>query len=418
MTTPLAQLRKILVVEDTPVNAHMLLAMLRKTNVLFPVETVVAESLAAARQRLAAETFDIALLDLNLPDSKGLATLTAFQATGTGMPVVIITAEDDLEVAVRAISQGAQDFLVKGHFGADLLAKTIHCSIERSAYEEQVETERKHQLTILQKQTQVLAEERNRAETYARQLVQTEMLRALGELTGGLAHELNQPLNIMKIICQSVLRDVEKGQFQEEDAATELPELIAQLDRMAGIIEQMRCFTQAAHEKQVEEVSIGRLLENILRIFRPQLHAEQIELSEEIAPELSDITADPQRLEQALVNLLTNAMEAVNRCAHASKRITLRARAADLAGSAVIIEIEDNGDGIAEAVRHKVFQPFFTNNQALPPDGQPSAGRGLGLSIAHAIICDHQGTIELDSTVGEGSTFRITLPMARMNDSI
>jgi PAS domain S-box-containing protein len=234
------------------------------------------------------------------------------------------------------------------------------------------------------------------------QLVQSEKLTALGELTAGVAHELNQPLNGIKIISQSILRDIEKNRFEEEDIGKDLTEIVNQVNRMAEIIGHMRIFTRQTEGTTEAMIDINTVVEGPFTLLGQQLQNHNIEVTMEFAPDLPKVMGDPIRLEQVIMNLITNARGAVESSGQENKRIEIRTYQNDIQQE-VVTEVKDNGGGIPEDLREKIFQPFFTTKE-------PGKGTGLGLSVSSKIMEEHKGRIELESKVGEGTTFKVMLP--------
>jgi len=235
------------------------------------------------------------------------------------------------------------------------------------------------------------------------QLVQAEKLSGIGELTASVAHELNQPLNVTKIICQSILKDIEKDRFNQKSAIQDLPEIIAQIKRMAEIIDHMRVFSRRTEGNIEEKTNLNIVVENALTFLKQQLKAHNITLIKNLAPDLPDIKADSIRLEQVFMNLITNARHALENSKEEERRIEIKTYSNNDM-SAVVVEIKDNGPGMPQDVRDKIFESFFTTKEA-------GKGTGLGLSLANKIIEEHSGKIEVESKLGEGSTFKVILPL-------
>ena len=233
-------------------------------------------------------------------------------------------------------------------------------------------------------------------------LVQSEKLSALGELTAGVSHELNQPLNGIKIISQALLRDIKKNRLEEEELEEDLTEIVKQVNKMAEIINHMRIYTRNTEGNSSEMIDISTVIEGPFKILDQQLKTHGIEVVKEFAPGLPEVMCDPIRLEQVFMNLIANAKGSVESCGKENKRIEIRAYESDDSQS-VEVTVKDNGEGIPEHLRQKIFQPFFTTKE-------PGKGTGLGLSVSHKIIEEHRGRIELESKVGEGTTFKVILP--------
>jgi len=242
------------------------------------------------------------------------------------------------------------------------------------------------------------------------QLVHTEKFTALGELTSGIAHELNQPLNIVKIICQTFLKDIQKNRFDVEELKGDLPEIVKQMDRMATIIEHMRAFVKQEDGSISESVNVTSIIRNMFDFVAQQLRSHNIDLIEDLAEDLPSIRGNSNSLERVFFNIMTNARHAVKVSEKSEKAISVRTYLSE-DKKEVIVEIKDTGDGIPEEETSKIFQPFFTKKQALAPDGKPMQGSGLGLSTAYGIIKNHKGRIEVDGNLGQGAIFKIFLPV-------
>ncbi|KWT74992.1 sensor histidine kinase [Candidatus Magnetominusculus xianensis] len=235
------------------------------------------------------------------------------------------------------------------------------------------------------------------------QLIQSAKLAALGELTAGVAHELNQPLNGIKIVCQSVLKDIQKGRHNPDELNEDLTDIVKQVDKMAAIIDHMRVFTRRSEAMNTELLDINTVVEEPFKLLDQQLRNIGIKITKTLAPGLPRVKGDVIRLEQVLINMITNARNAMRDDKKTDKRLIISTYPAG--DSSIDILVEDTGAGIEDAVKDKIFQPFFTTNE-------PGKGTGLGLSVSKKIIEEHNGTISVESTVGKGSVFRITLPTA------
>ncbi len=241
-------------------------------------------------------------------------------------------------------------------------------------------------------------------------LCQAEQSRALGEMTAGLAHELNQPLNTAKIICQSIVRDLEKERYDKEYLQHDLHDILGGIDRMAGAIDHMMIFSQQAEEAIENNVDINQMLENSFKFTEQQLKDLNIELVKELSPDLPKVAGNSILLEKVLLSIINNAREAVRKSDKVNKIIKIRT-CTDSYRKSIEIEVIDNGVGIPEDIRGKIFQPFFTTTDALSATGKPTEGPGLGLAIARRIIENHQGNIKVESVVGEGTMFTVLIPV-------
>jgi signal transduction histidine kinase/ActR/RegA family two-component response regulator len=240
--------------------------------------------------------------------------------------------------------------------------------------------------------------------THAR-LVQSEKLAALGELTAGVAHELNNPLTAILLYA-----DLLQQRPLDAETTADLEKIAVEARRSAKIVRGLLDFShQRAPERK--PLQVNDILRRSLELIRYELSSHGVEWVFDLSADIPMTMADPHQLQQVFINLLTNAWHALNtveRKGHLTIRTRLAAQAAishGKGGPAVIqIAIEDNGPGIMPDAQKRVFDPFFTTK----PEGQ---GSGLGLSICHGIITEHGGNIWVESQPGLGATFFIELPV-------
>jgi len=227
-------------------------------------------------------------------------------------------------------------------------------------------------------------------------LAQTEKLAAMGSLLAGVAHELNNPLGVIAGQTELLRRSL------EGEPAGRAAKIATAADRCARIV---RNFLALARQRPTERgwASLKQVVEEALELVAYSLTSAGIEVVTDHAAELPRLWADPHQLHQVVVNLITNAQHALLRRPSPRRLVlTLGRRDADR----VFLEIADNGPGIPAAVVARVFEPFFTTKS-------PGEGTGLGLSLCRGIIESHGGTINLESTPGEGTLLRIELPVGR-----
>jgi histidine kinase len=242
------------------------------------------------------------------------------------------------------------------------------------------------------------------------QLIQAGKMATLGEMATGVAHELNQPLSVIKTASSFFMKKIgRKEPIPDGTLETLAREIDGHVDRATKIINHMRQFGRKS-EGDLKPVLVSDALQSAFELFSQQLKLREIEVVWQIESDLPPILADIGRLEQVLINLLTNARDAVEkRWAGAtplfpgSKRITLCA--AYRAGK-VLVEVRDTGDGVPEAIGDKIFEPFFTTKTV-------GEGTGLGLSISYGIVKEFGGSIEVDPEDGGGACFRLVFPAAQ-----
>ncbi len=230
-------------------------------------------------------------------------------------------------------------------------------------------------------------------------LFQREKLAAMGSLLASVAHELNNPLAV--ILLQADL-------LQEETAREPLAGSVAEITQAAMRCERIvRQFLTLArqHTPELAAVDLNTLLTDILELLAPAFRVDMIAVELRLAPDLPCLWADPHQLQQVLVNLLTNAQQALRDVA-VPRRLTLTTLC-DSARTQITLEVEDNGPGMLPQVQARIFEPFFTTKP-------PGVGTGLGLPLCLGIIEGHGGTIQVRSEPGRGTTFQVVLPVAEV----
>ena len=238
------------------------------------------------------------------------------------------------------------------------------------------------------------------------QLIQASKMATLGEMATGIAHELNQPLSVIKTASSFLIRKVIRGQqIKEEILKTMAEEIDGHVDRASSIINHLREFGRKSEVKK-EVVDVNEPLKRALDIFSQQLKLREIEVVTRFGENLPSILANSNRLEQVFINLLINARDAIEEKIEKSltKDITKRIILATFAENGkVTISVKDTGLGIPASVLDKIFEPFFTTKKV-------GKGTGLGLSISYGIVQDYEGTIRVKTAENEGSDFIVQFP--------
>jgi len=230
------------------------------------------------------------------------------------------------------------------------------------------------------------------------QLVQSAKLAALGEMAAGVAHELNSPMTVIIGTAQLLLRDQpEDGELLEDIVNCGL--------RCKRIIQNLLTFSRQ-DQQPFAETDLNAEVEGVLGLMKFQIDQQAIQIRTRLDPQLPSIHANGQQIQQVLANFLVNARDALEGVERAEKCITISTGSRrEGRRRVVVVSVEDNGVGIPAAHLEKIFTPFFTSKEV-------SRGTGLGLSVSLGIAQSHQGTIEVDSQPGRGSTFSLVLPVA------
>jgi len=246
-----------------------------------------------------------------------------------------------------------------------------------------------------------------------RQIQQSEKLAVIGQLAAGIAHQIGTPLNVISGSAEYLMMEM-KG---DTDKARELQVIIAQADRITSLIRQLLNFARPAR-LELGVVDVNELLRLVLRLIEPQISKEHIRITADLAEDLPPIAGDANQLEQAFLNIIVNAWQAMPD----GGTLTIKTRGkgpgvsslgcsgslhpaytVSLDAYFVEVSIADTGCGIPPENLSYIFSPFFSTKEL-------GKGTGLGLAVSQRIIQDHQGTIEVESQLGQGTVFIIKLP--------
>ena len=231
------------------------------------------------------------------------------------------------------------------------------------------------------------------------QLVQAAKLATLGELTTGVAHELNNPLNNIGLFVGNVIDRVMLGERDGERLVGDLEKAMEQVRKATEIITHLRTFGRAA-PISLESVDVAEAVNRALALTSEQLRQRGIDVELDLAPDLF-VLGNPIQLEQVFINLLTNARDALSDDVE-EKRITITA---GREGERIRIMFADTGPGIPGGLEQRIFDPFFTTKEV-------GTGTGLGLSITYGIVKEHGGQIAVANGSRPGACFEIELPVA------
>ncbi len=367
----------ILLIEDNPGDARLLRETLADAHGS-AIALAHASDLRAGLARLAQGGIDGVLLDLGLPDSEGLATFAAVQGHAVDLPIIVLTGLDDEELAERAVREGAQDYLVKGQVPAVLLCRSVRYAIERKRAEK------------------ALREMEIRARTQ-------ERLASLGQVATGIAHEIRNPLSGLNIYLSMLDTMVAEGKGLDDEARRMAATIVAQLRSASGkieaVINRVMDFTKP-RAPRLSPVDINFAVAEAFALSKTLLAKRHVRLTTALCQQLPPVRADLPMMEQVLLNLVTNAAQAMEKMP-GTRDIRI---SSFRDGDAVVVTVADSGPGVPEALREKVFDPYFTTR---------IDGSGIGLSICHRIVADHGGTLTVGASALGGAEFRMALPAHR-----
>jgi signal transduction histidine kinase len=336
-----------------------------------------ANRLSKGLEQLETEAIDVVLLDLSLPDSQGLDTFTRIHTQNPQMPIIVLSGLSDEKVSIKAVREGAQDYLIKGQVDGNLLTRAIRYAIERKQAEEHMQ--------------------------------QQERLVAVAQLAGGVAHDFNNYL--MSIMLHTHMLAHMPDVPAEAKAIAET--ITSESRRAAQLVRQILDFSRRSM-MEAEPLDLVTFLDETVPMLCKSL-SENIQLLVETREGECVVKADPARIQQVLMNLALNAQDAMPR--GGKLRIDLYKVKAmpgeqhnvekmwftDLPpGEWACLAVSDTGVGMTEEIRSHLFEPFFTT--------KGPERTGLGLAQVYGIVKQHEGYIGVDTELGRGTTFRIHLP--------
>jgi len=241
-----------------------------------------------------------------------------------------------------------------------------------------------------------------------RQLAQSSKLSTLGEMATAMAHEINQPLTLISLAAEGILRDIEKNRVDMSLLPQDIEDIQRNVKRIDRIITHMRTFARQPGEFRVVEPV--QILDNAFIIVGEQFRAHSISVSRHIRENLPPIEVDPNQLEQVFINILTNARQVLDEKGETAERAGESFQKQLVCsifreGDYVVFGFEDNGSGVPDEIKTRIFEPFFTTKEA----GQ---GTGLGLSIAYGIVTQSlKGRIWVEDNEMGGASFKVALPI-------
>ncbi|NDJ22575.1 response regulator [Nostoc sp. B(2019)] len=415
---------KILVVDDTPANLEVICETLGDAG----YEVITAIDGDRALKRIQTNPPDLILLDVQMPGIDGFETCQRLKAdpTTANIPIIFMTALSDTDSKVKGFDLGAVDYVTKPFQEQEMLAR-VKTQLQLWQLTKNLEQH-------IAERTAELKTALNQLHHSQLQLVQSEKMSALGNLVAGVAHEINNPVgfiagnlqpaqeyvqNLLQLIAlyqqelphpsatlQAAIEEIDLEYLQED-----LPKLLISMregvNRIRNISTSLRTFSRSDCDRPIP-FNIHEGIDSTLMILQHRLKANEFRPAIEVIKHYGDI---PQiecyvgQLNQVFMNILANAIDALEEVAQKRiNQITICTQITD-DPQLVQLRIQDNGIGMSQQVKQRIFDHLFTTKEI-------GKGTGLGLAIAYQIVTEkHNGSLDVNSTLGQGTEFIITLPV-------
>lgn len=377
--------KEILLIEDSLAEARLLREFLQAAkSKQFSLTHV--KRLQAALEELRSRSFDIILLDLTLPDSQGLASLAPLNKIAPSLPIVVLTNTNDEDLAIEAVRQGAQDYLVKRQVNTEVLVRSLLYAIERKQATEAMRSANETLQAQFQERTVELAKAQ-------------EANQVTSEFVSMLSHDFRNPLTT--ILLSTGLLEYNDHRLTKETKLTHFQLIRSAIANMNNLLEEVLLIGKA---------DVGKLQYNLtefsLEPFCRQLVSEfQLSISDRHQLIFSSFGEFPEQLwdESLLRHILTNLLSNAIKYSPAGGLIKFEVTSQ---AAVVIFKIQDSGIGIPQEYQEQLFQPFTRaeNTDTIP-------GTGLGLAIVKRCVEAYKGQITVNSEVGRGTTFTVILPL-------
>jgi signal transduction histidine kinase len=365
---------RVLHVEDSPDDFELVERELRRAG--FDPRSERVDTREEFKRALDDGDWDVIISDYSLPQYDGLKALSDLRATGKDIPFVLVSGTIGESVAVDAMRAGAQDYVLKGSLGRLPLA------VEREVREAGFRFEQRRMVA---------------------QLAISERMASAGMLASGVAHEINNPLAIVSSNLDFVTTLLKKpaAEIDLRELDGPLQDAREAVDRIRRIVCDVKLFARPQDDERAA-VDVRAVVESSIRMAGNEIrHRAHLV---EIHGDIPLVDSNDARLGQILLNLLVNAAQAMPDGRASANEIRVTTKMADSADH-VVIEISDTGMGIPKEILPRIFDPFFTTKAV-------GVGTGLGLALCHRMVTDLGGEITVESEVGKGTRFRVTLPIA------
>ncbi len=341
---------------------------------------------------------DLILLDIMMSGIDGYEVCKRIKANPefSKIKIILVSGKATLDEKLKGYDVGADDYITKPFMPEELLAKA-KVFLRLTWVEKQLSELNCFLDEKIQERTDQLFKAKSK-------LMNSAKMSALGEMAGGIAHEINTPLCTIGLMADQIQALIDEDPVNRKVISKMTQELCENINRISTIIQGLKTFSRDGSNDRFESVSLQQIIENTLILCQEKLKFNNIQVHMTLLSDHCRIQCQPVQISQVLLNLINNACDVV---------VTLKEKwikiSVEKQEKYIHISITDSGNGISEDTRNKLFQPFFTTKET-------GHGTGLGLSISKGILDSHSGSLSLD-TQCENTRFVIKLPLDANHDA-
>ena len=380
--------KHLLFVDDEPVILQILKAVFEDE----PYRLSCVGTGEEARRVIMEQGCNLLITDKNLPDIGGLDLLKLAKERDPFTEVIIITGYASLETALTALEHDAFDYVLKPLNNVFDIRKKVKQALEK----QEMALENERLLTDLRKQNEALETSLQETKALQSELIQSEKLAGIGTLAAGIAHEISSPLFGIMGLGEAISEESDMSLVREYAS-----DIVEYCRSIRDIVVELSSYSRAASAEYLTAVNLSAAIDDALRLVQRSAPVESVNFVTKFDPDVR-VHARANEAQQVFVNLIKNAAEAVIDRFEGAPGGTVEIDSGAEQG-AVWATVKDNGAGIPQEKLNVIFDPFYTTKP-------PGKGTGLGLNVVYRILTKYRGTVHVESSEGEGTTFRLRFP--------